>query len=362
MTSIAWCGQPVERFRSADHFTFSQGSAEARYGNSDATVKVTMQVTFLGQQVLTNPSTAAETRFNKVFGSLDFEIKLSDFDPNLPPDTVTMTGSDLGGDLLKHTADQVLPGPYVVQGTFSGTPVNLTLSNVHVTGALFSQGSGSVTLPWVNPVLNELCDVQFDDVNGGSQNTLTAVPAQVSGWVVSPLFSVQSMRVDVTGIQQAGQTPAQVVAPDTFLPNLGRTDVGNVGSLAGADSNVLRICRYFVPNVLVPPVNYQVTATLSQAPQYISMFSVSRMDSAGSFKETLEMFDYSVGTYLPADSRADVVTNSFNTRKLDVTGSASRFVGPGNVVKARRKVEATGFVAKYAWCHEQDQLVWLTTP
>ena len=362
LVSSAWGGQAVERFRSADHFSFCQGSQEARYGNADALVKVTMQVLFLGQQTFTNASSSAETRFNKAPGTLDFTIKLSDFDPNLPPDTVTMSGADLGADVLRHTTDETLPGPYNVQGTFNGVDVNVTLTNVHVTGTLVSQGSNNVTSPLVNPVLGQFCDVQLDDLDGGSQNALAAVPAHVTGWVVSPIFTVQSMRIDVTGIQHAGQIPAHVVAPDDLKVPLGKLDHGDLASLSDLDTDSLRVCKFFVPNLTIDPVQIKVFAHLFEVPQFLSLYSTSRLTVAGSFQQTLELFDQSTQSYGDGDFRVDPINLSMATHRLDATGDLSRYVGQGGVLEARYKVKQTGFSASYAWCSDVDQLVWVTTP
>lgn len=360
-TTAAWAGQPMERFRSADHFTFCNGSTEARYGNADATVTITMQVNFLGQQVFSGAGNAAEARYNKTAGSLNFSLKLSDFDPNLPPEVINLSGTDLGSDRVRHVANQVIPGPIHLAGTTNGTSYDITMTNVQVNSTISSQLSNSVTLPYVNPVLGELADVQADDYASDIPNSLTAVPAQVSGWVLAPLFTVRSMRIDVTGLQQAGQVPAHVIAPDSVKVNVGRLDAGTVASLGGLDSDVFRGCRSFVPNFGADPVNVEVTGQVGPAPQYLSLWSVSRMATAGSFGQRLEMFDVANG-YAGGDTRFDPVTGTFSVQKLDATGAVARYLDGNGTAKARYRVKQTGFTATFAWCHEQDQLVWVVTP
>ena len=359
--SQTFAGQPIERFRGADHLAFSQGSAEPRYGNLDGNVRITMQVFLLGQQVFDNPSSSPETRFEKNTGSLDFTLRLSDFDPNLPPDTVTLVGTDLGNDLLQHSINSLLPGPYSIAGTFNGVTVDLTLRNVRVTGTLQSQGSNAVTLPQINPVLGEYVDVQFDDPTGAS-NTIVAVPGQVSGWVGSPIFTVQSLRVDVTGIQQAVQVPAKIVSPSSFLINLGRLDAGNNESLAGFDTNALRVCKFVVPNNQVAPITVEVNGQLSSAPLFLSLLSSSRMTTAGVFQQTIELFDFSTNSYGTGDSRTDAVTTAYSDRTLHATGAVSRYLGQGSTVKARYRIRQTGPASNPAWCSEHDFLGWIVTP
>jgi len=354
-------GQPVERFRGVDHLAFSQGSIESRYGNADCNVKITMQVFILGQQVIDNPSSSPEARFQKTAGSLDFSLKLSDFDPSLPPDTITLVGTDLGNDLLQHTINSLLPGPYHIAGTFNGVTLDITLTNVRVTGTLKSQGSNAVTLPMVNPVLGEFCDVQFDDPSG-SNNTIVAIPGRVSGWVVSPIFTIQSMRVDVTGIQQAIQAPAHIVPPTSFSALLGRIEGGNNASLAGIDGDLLRVCKFIVPNNQVAPVTVEVTSSVPAVPQYLSLLSVSRMTTAGVFQQTLDMFDFAGSGFNSGDARTDAITPTFDTRILGATGGTARYVGNANAIKARYRVRRTGPSSSSAWCSEHDIVGWIVTP
>lgn len=361
LVCTAHAGQPIERFRGIDHLTFSQGSSESRYGNADSNVKITMQLFILGQQVYNTPSSTPESAYAKMPGTLDFSLKLSDFDPTLPPDTVTLTGADLGGDLMQHTVDTVLPGPYHIVGNYNGIDVDITLSNVHVTGTLRSQGSNTVTLPEINPVLGEYIDVQFDDP-AGFNNNLVAVPGQVSGWAVSPIFTVQSLRVDVTGIQQAIQALAHIVSPSAFTVTFGKKDTGDATSLAAFDGVPLRVCRFLVPNVQVAPVTVEVTGTAPGVPGYISLLSRSRMSTSGVFMQSLDMFDFAGTGYTSGDTRSDSITTAYSTRVLNGTGAASRYVGSGNALKARYRVRPTGVVSSSSWCADHDVVGWIVTP
>ena len=353
-------GQPVERFRSANHMTFCHGSLDTRYGNADANTHIVMQVFILGTQTFDSPANQAEANVPKTAGSLNFAIKLSDFDPTLPPDTITFDGSDLGNDLMRHTCDSVLPGPYHQAGTINGTSYDLTLRNVRVTGILNSQGSNSVTLPFVNPVLNEACDVQFDDP-AGSSNSITIVPQQVSGWVVSPIFTVSSMRVDITGIQHAGQVPAHVIAPASFAVQLGRLSGGDLTSLAMPDGAALQVCKFIVPNQQVPPVIVEVVSPPVSVPAYLSFATVSRMSVTGIFQQILGMYDFSGTGYTSGDTRTDPSTTNYDYRVLNGT-SVSRYVDGSGALKARYQFRQNGPAASLSWCTDQDFAVWYVTP
>ncbi|MBS1724109.1 MAG: hypothetical protein JSS66_14280 [Armatimonadetes bacterium] len=362
LSAVTFAGQPVERFRGADHFSFCQGSTEARYGNSDGLVRVQMEVFILGHQEFTGASASAEQSYTKTAGSLDFSIKLSDLDPSLPPDTIALIGSDLGNDQMKHTTDEVLPGPYHIQGNYNGVDVDLTLTNVHVTGSMFSQGSNNTTLPVVNPVLGQFCDVQFDDVNGGSANTFTAIPAQVSGWVISSLFTVRSMRVDVTGIQQAAQVPARLVAPNGLAVNLGRLNSGSIASLAAIDGDALSVCKFIVPNQSVAPVNVEVSGNAPPASTSLALVTYGHMTVSGTFQQTLDMYDFAGASYATGQTRTDSIGTADSLVRLDATGNISRFFGPSNQVKARYRVKQVGPAASNSWCVNHDMVAWAVTP
>lgn len=354
-------GQPTERFRSATQFTMSQGTADPRYGNLDSNVKITLDVFLLGTQVFNNPGNSPEAVYNKTAGSLDFTIKLSDFDPTLPPDTVTMVGTDLGNDLMSHNANSVLPGPYHVTGTINGTSYDLTLRNVLVTGNLQSQGSNSVTPPYINALLGGLCDVQFDDP-AGSSNWISAVPGSVSGWVVSPVFTVRSMRVDTTGIQQAGQVPAHVVSPTLFRVILGRVDAGGLTEVQSLDGATLRVCKFFVPNSVVPPIRVEVVAQLSSLPQFLSGVSNSHMVTGGLYQQIMRLYDYTTGNWLSGDNRTDPINLNYELQYLQATGQISRYLDANNNISMRFEVKQVGPAAQPLWCSEMDFLGWVVTP
>lgn len=359
-SSLAHAGQPIVRFWGADHMTFSQGSADPRFGNADADVQVSMNVFILGNQTFSGTSTSPEARFNKSAGSLNFTLRLSDFDPTLPPDLVTMVGQDTGNDTMRHTTNSVLPGPYHMAGSYNGVAFDITVSNVQVTGLINSQCSNNVVAPSVNPVLGEFCDVQFDDIVG-SNNTITAIPGQVSGWVVAPTFTVRSMRIDVNGIQQAGQVPAHIVRPSSTNVQLGRVDAGSTTSLGDADGDAFRICKFIVPNQQVAPVTVELFSNVTTTPQYLSLIASSRMTVTGVFQQTLELYDRN-GGYAAGDTRTDPMSTTYTNRQLDATGNVVRYLGQNEQVRARYLVRQTGPASSSSWCAEHDWAAWIVTP
>jgi hypothetical protein len=141
--------------------------------------------------------------------------------------------------------------------------------------------------------------------------------------------------------------------------DFGRVDAGDVSSLATADGSVLRVCKFVVPNSLVPPVRFRVGGTLPDGPlTSLALRCVSRMATAGAFQQTLEMFDFVSGGYDSAGGRTDALGTALSSRELAGTGDLARYVGPNAELAARVSVRRTGPSAVPAWCFEADALYW----
>ena len=158
--------------------------------------------------------------------------------------------------------------------------------------------------------------------------------------------------------------PSQIiVAPSTFVANFGQVTSGSVGSLASVDSNSLRVCKAFVPNLIVYPVTVQVDGVAPIASCTGIKFRVnSRMANGGSFIQTLETWNWTTGSWDPTDTRTDSMSTSFVSRELLGTGTLSRWLRSDGSLRARYKAKLNGFSAVVVWCHETDESVWVVTP
>ncbi len=364
VAGMALAGQPLERFRGAERFSFTFGDNAARYGKTDSNIKIEIDAFILGTQVIDTTGGADELAVNKTRGSLNFQLKLSDLNILFPPETITLVGSATGGEGTKHVTDAVLPGPYRLTGTIEGVDYDLTLRNVRVLTNVDTVFSNTVTAPALNPILNAICDVQGDQLGTGSTNSIIVRPGNVSGWIVSPVFTVSRVSVDVTNIQQTLQIPERSIAPSRLAVRLGRLDAGDVSSLAAIDGNSLRVCRFIVPNQAVAPITVEVSGTAASTDvEFLDLLVTSRMTVNGLFSQTLDLFDWSTNTFSTTDVRTDSTNTTFATRKLSATGSVSRYVNPGDLtVTGRYRVRQTGPAASPAWCNEVDQFRWVVTP
>jgi hypothetical protein len=153
------------------------------------------------------------------------------------------------------------------------------------------------------------------------------------------------------------------VAPSSFTVNLGKKDAGNAASLASVDGDALRVCKFLVPNLVVPPVNVQLDGTFSSGNCLgVTLRVVSRMQQAGAFSQTLELWNWNTGDWDAKDVRTDPVNLSFATRELVVSGDTRRILKSDGSLRARYRIKQTGPAATIIWCQETDQAVWMMAP
>ncbi|MCW5936589.1 MAG: hypothetical protein KIT11_04705 [Fimbriimonadaceae bacterium] len=147
---------------------------------------------------------------------------------------------------------------------------------------------------------------------------------------------------------------AEKAVPDNFVIRLGRLDAGNVASLAQSDGNVLRVCKFIVPNQSVDPVNVEVGApTTVSNPSSLEMHYRNRMQTTGSFRVALELRDFTAGAWV---NRAEFPVNtSFSDRTVVAGGPYARFVSGGRLLM-RYTVKQTGPAGASLWCHEVDSI------
>lgn len=163
-----------------------------------------MQALFLGTQVFEEQGGVNEFKLIKARNSYNINLPLARLNPLFPNEILPLVGTPLtNGTDVRWLGDRTYPGPYRLQGEVNGIAYDLTLRNVRAQVDI--TGRFRFVADFLNPVLNELVDVQYEDFDGGIGNKVSVVPGQVSGWIVSPIFQVTRIRVDVTNIQHAGQ-------------------------------------------------------------------------------------------------------------------------------------------------------------
>lgn len=150
------------------------------------------------------------------------------------------------------------------------------------------------------------------------------------------------------------------IAPAAVTLRLGRIDAGNSASLTTADGNALRVCKFLVPNQVVPPINVELSGTSPLATPNMLVFRVlSRMQQSGLFQQTLDLFDYRAGAFDPSDLSIANINQTYAEQSVTGSGDLSRYVSNTNEVRARYRVKQTGPAASLIWCSEHDKAVWL---
>ena len=244
----------------------------------------------------------------------------------------------VGGEFVTGTA--------TVNRNVGSTPVTLNLSNNNPT---LLQIPATVTIP-ANQVSGN-----FNGITNDPSSTSTAtVEAQIGSQRVNGAYAAAVLTV----------LPSVVtVVPSSFTVNLGRLDAGNVASLATTDSNVLRVCRFIVPNQSVAPVTVEVNAVAPiGSASALEVLIRSRMTSSGLFSQTLDLFNWTTNTWDTVDTRTDSMSTAFTDRTLVGSGTLSRLLRADGALRMRYRARSTGPVASQSWCHEVDRLNWILRP
>ncbi|MCW5935724.1 MAG: NHL repeat-containing protein [Fimbriimonadaceae bacterium] len=157
-----------------------------------------------------------------------------------------------------------------------------------------------------------------------------------------------------------------IAGPETFAPSSvsirrGRLESGNVGSLVNVDGDALRVCKFIVPNQVIPPVEVEVSGlTTNLSPSHLNFYLSSRMVHSGAFRQEVVMVRAD-GTPSTTVRRADSLSGSTKTVAL-YADVPSNFVTVDGLVRARYLIRQTGPASVSAWCHEADQASWTIVP
>lgn len=139
------------------------------------------------------------------------------------------------------------------------------------------------------------------------------------------------------------------------IVNFGSVAANTVGCLDDRDGTPLRICRFLVPNLTVPPIQFTVnTGPITSTSTQMGYFYKGRMTAAGNFQDSLEILNVTTGQF-------DVM----NTHPVGLSGhvvsdaipNSANYLPANRIVTARFKVRPTGLVATQSYCYELDQFV-----
>ncbi len=260
-------------------------------------------------------------------------------------------GKALGNMVVSPTSTMSFSG-YV--GNVSGGPFNTNVAN-----------TGDVSSWWqIVSIPSVLSASISSNEQWGNSNTNTSITYNAG--IQSLPYGHYTGNVTFQEQFQGGTTnrpyDIQVYGaayPESYIVKLGNNTAGNLGSFSSVDSNFFRMCKGLVPNLIVAPINVEVYST---APGFtaagVYLFVYSKMANGGNYKLKLEMWNYGTGNWDATDFSDTVIGLSLSLFSVSSTGSASRYIGAGQQVKARYTVRATGLVPVPVWCNDTDYVQW----
>lgn len=246
--------------------------------------------------------------------------------------------------------------------------------------------------PTINSGLPANFDVDGDNVAGGETNTpgvkagakvfynstLNGGRVGLSGWDVNQgrvaQFSQtvsERFMADPDGFRLLGNVMEWVsrgagtlqINPTSVTVRLGRLDAGSVALIGDIDGQVLRVCKFIVPNTLVAPITVEVDGTSPiAAPSALSFRTFGRMSTTGLFSQTLDMYDWTITGFSATAVTTSNIANTFRAAGVGADAPVSRFVSGSNQVRARYRIRQTGPAGSSAWCFDLDQAIWLVRP
>lgn len=144
--------------------------------------------------------------------------------------------------------------------------------------------------------------------------------------------------------------------PTSLAVNIGTVQSGTVTNLGRFDGNGVIACKGFQPNVSSPFVSATVEATsATSSPTSIEFRTGTQMLSTGQYQQSIQLFDFQAGDW--DTPKTDPLGTAQLLTSVAGTGNLSRYVGPGNKVRARVQVKVNGFGAVAVPCVKLDATV-----
>ncbi|MCW5937481.1 MAG: hypothetical protein KIT11_09270 [Fimbriimonadaceae bacterium] len=261
--------------------------------------------------------------------------------------------------LATDSTTSIDPGtsPYVWLDGVTPEGVGTQLTLVYLGPGSFRQIASGTTDVFSFNLTPQAKSLLISQLNSNSQVRLVVTPDEVSGPanVAATYAGYTNFNYDgpVLSFNATAGSTNEVLAPTGFVTRLGRVDAGNVGSLAADDGNVLRVCKFIVPNQAVDPVNVEVfTVTTRTNPSSLTAEVKSRMQTTGAFRQRMQFLDTTNNTWV--NDLDNVKNTSFSTSTLTGTAPFSRYVAGNNRVTMRYTIRQTGPAGASLWCHEVD--------
>ena len=152
---------------------------------------------------------------------------------------------------------------------------------------------------------------------------------------------------------------SQQINPDTVTVRLGQITSGSVAQISDIDNQVLRVCKFIVPNQVVAPITVEVEGTSPLAtPAEMQFRTYSLMSVSGVFSQTVDLYDWSISAFSTTTANTTSINTTYKPIGVSANTPVARFVNGSNRVRARYRVRQTGPASSSFWCNDLDQAVW----
>lgn len=136
--------------------------------------------------------------------------------------------------------------------------------------------------------------------------------------------------------------------------NFGRVDSNNANCLADRDGDVLRVCKFIVPNQTVPPIQFEVNINGPSGQSIFDMLVHSRMNTSGSFRAHVDAKRISDSQFVQLFTYNP--TTSYTNHSLQNL-QVSTYLNANGDGTFRVRVFQTGPSSSPSYCFELDQFV-----
>lgn len=275
-------------------------------------------------------------------------------------------------------------GQLVRFGSVSGNTNVAPIESGLRTGSLVFNTDGSLYLTQSDPLASNAGLFIIDKLTGQSTHVNTvdlsntdigapAVPGNIVGGIGSiTCFFNTGLRLNalsgaLTNI--GGSTSGiQGLAYEQKLPfahpavlgtvNFGQVNANSATSLDDRDRDVLRVCKFFVPNNTSPFAQFTVKSQIVANAQTLAYTFTRRMVTSGSFIETVSILNVNTGLFERATQAS--TSNQFTTDSRAINDFAN-FVSANREVTFKIEVRQAGPSSNLTPCYEADQFVIQTT-
>lgn len=139
--------------------------------------------------------------------------------------------------------------------------------------------------------------------------------------------------------------------------NLGKVTMNTDGCLEDRDNDPLRVCKFIVPNINIPPIRFEVNINAPNNPAAYDLIYKAKMTTAGMFQLRVQGKQLSDGQFVTVDSAN--LSTTYTTEFL-VNGDPTPYLSSSGNGVFRIEVQPIGPSGASNYCLDLDQFV-LTT-